>query len=261
MDRDMSRLDGKVALITGGARGTGAVTARRFVEEGARVVIADVRDQQGMTTATELGATYAHLDVTSEHDWDDVVAATTSQFGGLDVLVNNAAILLLASIAKTSLEDYERVMRVNSRGVFLGIRTAIEPMRSRGGGSIVNVSSIDGVYVAPATGAYAASKFAVRGLTKTAALELGKFGIRVNAVCPEAGNPEMVRPFLEAMDPEALKQARPMPRPPLSRRIEMVDVANTIVFLASDESAAYTGADFVLDGGTTAGMNIDVPGV
>jgi 3alpha(or 20beta)-hydroxysteroid dehydrogenase len=134
-------------------------------------------------------------------------------------------------------------------------------MTSAGGGSIINVSSIDGLYVAPGTGAYAASKFAVRGLTKTAALELGKFGIRVNAVCPEAGNPEMVQPFIEKMDPEELASSGPIPRPPLKRRPEMLDVANTIVFLASDESAFYSGADFVLDGGTTAGMNVKVPGV
>lgn len=256
-----NRLNGKVALITGGARGTGAVTARRFVEEGATVVIADVRDDQGTATATELGATYAHLDVSSEADWSDVVDVVVSGFGRLDVLVNNAAILHIASLANTTLGEYENVMRVNATGTFLGIRAATAPMRVAGGGSIVNVSSIDGVYVSPGTGAYAASKFAVRGLTKTAALELGKFGIRVNAVCPEIGNPEMIQPFLERMDPEAFKNARPMPRPPLNRRLEMGDVANTIVFLASDESSAYTGADFVLDGGTTAGMNVDVPGV
>jgi 3alpha(or 20beta)-hydroxysteroid dehydrogenase len=255
------RLAGKTAIITGAARGTGATTARRFVEEGATVVLADVRDEQGTSLAAELGATYAHLDVTSESDWDDAVAVTVSGFGRLDVLVNNAAILHLASMANTTLAEYEQVMRVNAAGTFLGIKAATEPMKSAGGGSIINVSSIDGIYVAPGTSAYAASKFAVRGLTKTAALELGKFGIRVNAVCPEAGNPEMVRPFLDKIDPEELKRARPMPRPPLARRPEMLDVANTIVFLASDESSFYSGADFVLDGGTTAGMNIDVPGV
>jgi 3alpha(or 20beta)-hydroxysteroid dehydrogenase len=255
------RLAGKVALITGGARGTGAVTARRFVEEGAQVVIADVRDELGQTTAADLGAVYAHLDITHENEWDDVVAVTAERFGGLHVLVNNAAILLLASLAKTTVEEFERIMRVNALGTFLGIRAAIDPMTAGGGGSIVNVSSIDGVYVAPGTGAYAASKFAVRGLTKTAALELGKFGIRVNAVCPEAGNPEMIRPFIEAMDPAELAKSRPLPPTPIRRRPEMLDVANTIVFLASDESSFYTGADFVLDGGTTAGMMIDVPGV
>jgi 3alpha(or 20beta)-hydroxysteroid dehydrogenase len=255
------RLQDKVALITGGARGTGAVTARRFVEEGATVVIADVRDELGQQAAAEIGATYAHLDVTSEREWSDVMAVVVERFGRLDVLVNNAAILLLASLENTSLADFENVLRVNTTGTFLGIRSAIEPMRSGGGGSIINVSSIDGLFVAPATGAYAASKFAVRGLTKTAALELGKFKIRVNAVCPEAGNPEMIRPFLERLDPAALAAAPPMPRPPLHRRPQMVDVANTIVFLASEESGFYSGADFVLDGGTSAGMNITVPGI
>jgi 3alpha(or 20beta)-hydroxysteroid dehydrogenase len=251
------RLEGKVALITGGARGTGAATARRFVEEGARVVIADVRDELGAALADELGdaCSYAHLDVTSESEWADVVDRT----GRIDVLVNNAALLLLASLERTSMDDFNRLMAVNAAGVFLGMRTVAPVMRSNGGGSIVNVSSIDGVYVAPATAAYAATKFAVRGLTKVAALELGKDGIRVNAVCPEAGNPDMVKPFLKQLDAEALKRIKPPPPAPLGHRPQMLDVANTIVFLASDESRFYSGADFVLDGGASAGMNIEVP--
>ena len=255
------RLDGKVAIITGGARGTGAATAKRFVEEGAHVVIADVLDEQGQATATELGATYAHLDITDERQWDDVVAVTVEMFGRLDVLVNNAAVLLLASLANTTVEDFDRVMRVNVRGTFLGIKAATEPMKTAGGGSIINVSSIDGVYVAGATGAYSASKFAVRGLTKTAAVELGQFRIRVNAVCPEAGNPEMIKPFMEKLDPAALAEVKPPPRPPLRRKPEMLDVANTIVFLASDESGFYSGADFVLDGGQSVGYRVDIPGL
>jgi 3alpha(or 20beta)-hydroxysteroid dehydrogenase len=256
-----SRLNDRVAIITGGARGTGAATAQRFVEEGAQVVIADVRDEEGTATATRLGATYAHLDITNENEWADLMAVTVERFGRLDVLVNNAAILLLASLAKTTVDEFEQIMRVNAMGTFLGIRAAIEPMKATGGGSIVNISSIDGVFVAPGTGAYAASKFAVRGLTKTAALELGKFGIRVNAVCPEAGNPDMVRPFIEKMDPAELAKASPLPKSPIRRRPEMLDVANTVVFLASDESSFYSGADFVLDGGISAGYLIDVPGV
>ncbi len=225
------------------------------------MVIADVRDELGRSTAAELGAVYAHLDVTQESDWADVVAVTTDRFGGLHVLVNNAAILHLASIANTTVEDFERVMRVNVLGTFLGIRAAIEPMKAAGGGSIVNVSSIDGVYVAGATSAYSASKFAVRGLTKTAAVELGQFKIRVNAVCPEAGNVEMIKPFMEKLDPAVLADIKPPPRPPLRRRPEMVDVANTIVFLASDESGFYNGADFVLDGGQSIGYAVDIPGL
>jgi 3alpha(or 20beta)-hydroxysteroid dehydrogenase len=255
------RLQDKVALITGGARGTRAATAKRFVEEGARVVIADILDDRGRATATELGATYAHLDITSEADWDNVIAVTVEQFGPLIVLVNNAAILLLASLAHTTLDDFERIMRVNATGTFLGIRAAIEPMKAAGGGSIINISSIDGVDVAGATAAYSASKFAVRGLTKTAAVELGQFRIRVNAVCPEAGNHEMIQPFMEALDPAALADIKPPPRPPLRRRPEMVDVANTVVFLASDESGFYTGADFVLDGGQSVGYAVDIPGL
>jgi len=212
-------------------------------------------------TARALGAVYAHLDITSESDWADVVAVTVKQFGPLNTLVNNAAILHLASVANTTLADFDRVMAVNAGGTFLGVKAAIEPMKAAGGGSIINISSIDGVFAAPATSAYAASKFAVRGITKVAALELGKFGIRVNAVCPEAGNPEMIRPFLEKIDPKELARAGPLPKTPIRRRGTLDDVANTCVFLASDESSFYTGADFVLDGGTTAGMMINVPGV
>ena len=255
------RLQDKVAIITGAARGTGATTARRFVEEGAHVIIGDVLDDRGQATAIELGATYAHVDVTDEGGWTDIVAAATGRFGRVDVLVNNAAVLHLASLERTTVEDFERVMRVNVLGAVLGIRSVVEPMRAAGGGSIVNISSIDGVYVAGATSAYSASKFAVRGLTKTAAVELGQFGIRVNAVCPEAGNPEMIRPFMEKLDPSALTEVKPPPRPPLKRKPEMLDVADTVVFLASDESGFYNGADFVLDGGQSVGYRVDIPGL
>ena len=178
----------------------GAVIAERFAAEGARVIVADVLDERGRGVAAAIGAAarYVHCDVTSEDDWARLITETDGAFGGLHVLVNNAAVLHLAGIEDTTAADYRRVFEVNELGTFLGIRAAIDPMRAAGGGSIVNISSIDGVFVTPGTAAYAASKFAVRGLTKTAALEFGRFGIRVNAVCPAAGNLEMVIEALPA---------------------------------------------------------------
>jgi 3alpha(or 20beta)-hydroxysteroid dehydrogenase len=166
------RLEGKVAIVTGGARGQGAAVARRFVAEGARVTIADIRDDLGKELAAELGdaAIYQHLDVTSEEDWTAAVAETLSSFGHLNVLVNNAGILHFSSIADTSLADYERVIRVNQTGTFLGMRAVIPAMTEAGVGSIINVSSVEGIAGSAYLTAYAASKFAVRGMTKCAAL-------------------------------------------------------------------------------------------
>ena len=241
------RLEGKVAIVTGAARGTGAETVRVLAAEGAQVVGADIADAEGIV----------RTDVTSEDDWAALVATTVERFGRLDVLVNNAAVLLLKSIADTTVADYDRVYRVNELGPFLGIRAVTEAMKASGGGSIINVSSIDGVFATPGTAAYAATKFAVRGLTKTAALELGRFGIRVNAVCPNAGSTDMVADSL-GMDKDVVERMltgvdRSLP---VGRRGTLTDVANTILFLASDESSFFTGADLVPDGGLTAGMVI-----
>jgi 3alpha(or 20beta)-hydroxysteroid dehydrogenase len=255
------RLDGKVAVVSGAARGSGAAIAQRFVEEGARVVLADVLDERGRETAAGLGdaARYVHCDVTSESDWAAAVAAAVDGFGGLHVLVNNAAVLLLRPIEETTVDDYRRVSAVNELGVFLGIRAAIEPMRAAGGGSIVNISSIDGHYVTPGTAAYAASKFAVRGLTRTAALELGRYGIRCNAVCPAAGNREMVMEALPAdfdFGAAAARGGGGAHRAPLDRRGQMRDVADAALFLASDESGFVNGSDIMVDGGMSVGMII-----
>jgi len=255
----MGILEGKVALITGAARGTGLVIAQRFAAEGARVVMSDVRDEQGRRACEELGgaAGYLHLDVSVEADWTAAVESVERDLGGIDVLVNNAAVLHLSELGDTTVEAFEQVMRVNALGTFLGIRSVTDAMRRRGGGSIVNISSIDGCFVSALTSAYAASKFAVRGLTKVAALELGRYGIRVNAICPEAGNPEMVAEAMSAELLESLRSNGALRRPdtpPVGRRGTSEDVAAAAVFLASDASGFFSGADLVLDGGTSSGM-------
>jgi 3alpha(or 20beta)-hydroxysteroid dehydrogenase len=257
----MGRLAGKVAIVTGAAQGTGAVIARLFVEEGARVVLADVKDEQGREVARGLGdaARFVHLDVRRPEDWQAAVASTVSAFGGVHVLVNNAAILLLAPLTGTSREDFLRIVEVNQLGPFLGIQAVFETMKTGGGGSIVNISSSDGIKGMNGVAAYASSKWGVRGLTKCAAMELGRYRIRVNAICPEAGNPFMSAPFLPEMSdianvPHQMMQAilkAPDHVKPASR---LEDVARMALFLASDESLSCTAADFVVDAGLWAGV-------
>ncbi len=255
----MARLDGKVAIVTGAARGRGEATARLLVREGARVVLADILDDAGEAVAKSLGdsALYVHLDVASEPDWRRAVELTLEGFGRLDVLVNDAAVLLMAAIVDTELADLERVVRVNQIGTFLGIKSVAQAMKAAGGGSIVNVSSIDGLRGQNGVGAYTSTKWAVRGITRVAALELGKFDIRVNAVCPEAGSIHMIEPYLppgvdieRAMSAQQPRLAGQKDRS-VAERID--DVAKMIVFLASDDAASCTGADFTVDGGNSAG--------
>ncbi len=185
----MGRVEGKVAIVTGAARGTGEATARLLAREGARVVVADILEERAQLVAKEIGsaACFERLDVTSEEDWQRVIGATDAREGRIDVLVNNAAVLHMAAIEDTQLADFERVCRVNQVGTFLGIKAVAPVMKRAGRGSIVNVASIDGMSAKNGIVAYAASKWAVRGMTRVAALELGRQGIRVNAVCPEAG--------------------------------------------------------------------------
>ncbi|MHB8511624.1 MAG: glucose 1-dehydrogenase [Actinomycetota bacterium] len=241
------RLSGKTALVTGAARGTGEATARLFASEGARVVIADVLDAEGEAVAKEIGdsASFAHLDVSNEDDW----ASALKPLDRLDVLINNAGILRFASIEEEALGDYMKVINVNQVGVFLGMRAAIPLMKKAGGGSIVNVSSVEGLRGLPRLSAYAASKFAVRGMTKVAAVELGKFGIRVNSIHPGGVDTPMVREqglqSVENID-FIFKGI------PLRRAGKPADLANMMLFLASDESSYCTGAEFVIDGGATA---------
>jgi 3alpha(or 20beta)-hydroxysteroid dehydrogenase len=249
------RLDGRTALVTGAARGTGAEIARLFADEGARVIATDVLDERG----EDLGLEYRHLDVTSEDDWQRVVG----ELDALDVLVNNAAVLHLTSIDNTTLEIFERVLRVNAIGPFLGTRTCLPLLRRSGHGSIVNIGSIDSVTGVPATVAYTSSKFALRGLTKVTALENGKYGVRCNIVCPAAGSAEMygslVGPPLD-LSGIGERRANATPRVPLGRSRGPADVAGAALFFASDDSRFCTGTELVIDGGFTAGEYVDVPG-
>ena len=200
----MSRLADKVAIVTGAARGTGEQTARLFVDEGAKVVIADVLEEEGRKTAESLGdaACFVRLDVTDAESWRDCVAQAVEAFGAPTVLVNNAGLLHIEALLEIDPSKYEQLWRVNQLGPFLGMQAVAREMEAAGGGSIVNVSSVDGLSAKNGLGAYVPTKWGLRGLTRVAALELGQRGIRVNAVCPEAGGPGMRREFMPAeIDP------------------------------------------------------------
>ena len=255
----MARLTGKVAIVTGAARGQGEAEARLFAREGAQVVLADVLDDEGEAVAKDIGgaATYVHVDVSQEQDWKRALDAAAS-FGPLSVLVNNAAISGFGSIEETSLDDYMRVVNINQVGTFLGIKSAIPAMTAAGGGSIVNISSIDGIGSKNGLVAYTSSKFAIRGMTKTAALELGHRGIRVNSIHPgliqtDMGEQTFVSRArnLGTNDVDDVRQ-QVMARHPIGRLGVPEDIAKGIVFLASDDSGFMTGAGLVIDGGSTA---------
>ncbi|MCP8939964.1 SDR family oxidoreductase [Alsobacter sp. SYSU M60028] len=245
----MGRLNGKVALISGAARGQGAHEARLFVAEGASVVIGDVLADEGRALADELGASalFVELDVTSEASWTNAVRAAESRFGRLDILVNNAGILRRATIEESSVEEFDRVIAVNQRGVFLGMKAAVRLMK-RTGGSIVNISSTAGMKAAAGHVAYVGSKFAVRGMTKVAAIEFAKYGIRVNSVHPGLIGTDMIRDRFDDAGMAAFTANQLVNRPGT-----VEDVANLVLFLASDDSAFSTGAEFMCDGGYTVG--------
>ena len=245
---DGSLLAGKVALITGGARGQGAAEGRLFAEAGATVVLADVLDDDGAKTAAEIGAQYVHLDVTSEEEWETVVNDIVATHQRLDVLVNNAGILRAAVLVKETVEQWEQVLAVNQTGTFLGMRTAARAMIGAGnGGSIVNISSIAGLAGTFGSMSYSASKWAVRGMTKVAAKELGRYGIRVNSIHPGFIQTDMIAHFPEMHDDD--KRARTERATPLQRLGVPDDVANVVLFLAGDGSSYCTGQEFVVDGG------------
>ena len=245
----MGRLEGKTALITGGARGQGAAEARLFAEEGANVVLSDVLDEDGERTADIIGGTFLHHDVTSEEDWASVVARTVELHGGIDVLVNNAGVYRGSSLIDCGIEEYRLVVEVNQIGVFLGMREVAPVLIERGGGSIVNISSTAGLQGAAGSFAYSASKWAVRGMTKSAAVRLGPHGVRVNSIHPGAVDTPMIADTRMA-DPanrEVLLGVIP-----LGRMAQPEEVARLALFLASDESSYSTGSEFVIDGGLTA---------
>jgi 3alpha(or 20beta)-hydroxysteroid dehydrogenase len=243
------RLAGKVAVITGAARGQGEVEARLFAAEGAQVVLTDVLDERGKAVAESIGAQarFVHHDVTSEDDWNTVMQTVIAEFGHLDVLINNAGIARVMGIETETIEDFNRVIAVNAGGVFLGIRSAIGPMKAAGGGSIVNIASIAGTIGMTDRVSYSASKWAVRGITKTAAIELASHRIRVNTLLPGPIATEMMGDGAERIAATI----------PIGRVGYSEDIANFALFLASDESSFVSGSEMAVDGALTAGKTTD----
>jgi len=246
------RLEGKVALITGSARGQGEAEARRFVAEGARVAITDLRDVLGEQLASELGPDtfYQQLDVTREDDWDAAVAVTVERFGKLDILVNNAGIGAFGTLEGLDLKTHHEMIDINLHGVYLGMRAAKAALVATGNGAIVNISSIDGIVGVLGMTSYSGSKFAVTGMTRSAAIELGPLGVRVNSIHPGVINSPMVQ---EAPPETRARLDRLMDMQPIKRMGEPEEIASLALFLASDEASYITGAQFVIDGGHLAG--------
>ena len=247
------RLEGKVALISGGARGMGAAEARIFAAEGASVVIGDILEEEGNRVEAEIAesggeAVFVTLDVTSEADWQAAVDTAVERFGKLDILVNNAGIWDRGKVEEQSSESWDRVMNVNSKGVFLGTKAAIPAMREAGGGSIVNISSVAGLVGSAGSTAYNASKGAVRLLTKGTAIQYAAEGIRCNSVHP---GPIETQMLAEVYPDDDMREER-LTAIPLGRLGQMEDVANGVLFLASDEASYMTGSELVIDGGYTA---------
>ena len=247
----MDQLRGKVAIISGGARGQGEAEARLFAAEGALVVLGDVLADQGAEVAASIGedqAAFVPLDVTSEAAWAQAVQTTLERFGRLDILVNNAGIFVMKPMLETTLEEYRRVIEVNQVGVFLGMKAVAPTMIAQGTGSIINISSVAGLGGTPGAIAYGASKWAVRGMSKSAGLELAGTGVRVNSVHPGIIDTPMAKVF----DDNGVRELVGT-RIPVGYEAQPSDVANLVLFLASDASSYCTGAEFVVDGGWSAG--------
>jgi len=247
------RLQGKVALITGAARGQGAEEARMFAKEGAKVVLADVTDQEGTAVAAEIAemggdALYVHLDVTNEDEWDAAVQSAVASFGKLDILVNNAGIWRRGHVLETSSDQWDDIMDVNAKGVFLGTKAAIPEMRKAGGGSIVNISSTAGLVGSKTSAAYSASKGAVRIFTKSTAVQYAAEGIRANSIHPGPIDTDMG----DQVWPDAASKVASVTRTALNRMGTPEDIAYGALYLASDESSFVTGSELVIDGGVTA---------
>jgi 3alpha(or 20beta)-hydroxysteroid dehydrogenase len=250
----MGQLDGKVALITGGARGMGKAHVRRFLDEGAKVVFGDVLEEEGAKLAADLGdgARFVRMDVSREDDWQRAAETATTTFGALNVLVNNAGILRHKTIEDMTVDEFRTILDVNLVGQWLGVKTVTAPMRKAGGGSIINVSSTEGFIGAAGLAAYSASKFGVRGLTKSAARELGRYGIRVNSIhpggvlTPLTMQDDIVSATADSAD--AFMKALP-----LGRMGKSQEVSGLIVYLASDDASYCTGSEVLVDGGMLTG--------
>ncbi|MGX9134244.1 glucose 1-dehydrogenase [Rummeliibacillus sp. JY-2-4R] len=243
----MARLEGKIAIITGAAQGMGAAHARKFIAEGAKVVLTDLNEEKGHALAEELGenALFVKQNVTKIEDWKNVVIQAEKSFGSVNVLVNNAGITMAKSILETTEEEYRRIVDINQVSVFLGMKTVIPSMQKAGSGSIVNISSINGI-VGGAIG-YTDTKFAVRGMTKAAAIECANYGIRVNSVHPGViATPMVVQEDTKAAVEEFAKHI------PVKRVAQPEEVTNMVLYLASDESSYSTGSEYIVDGGLTA---------
>ena len=243
----MTKLLDKVAIVTGGARGMGESHVRRFIEEGAKVVFTDINEEVGEKLSSELGdnALFVKHDVTDEAGWQEVIEKTEAAFGPVNVLVNNAGISMSKSIFDMSVEDYKKIIDINQVSVFLGIKAVLPSMQKAEDGSIVNISSMNGI-VGGAVG-YTDSKFAVRGLTKAAALQVGHLGIRVNSVHPGVIETPMVT------EGDAVEEIKAFAKQiPMRRMAQSEEVTNMVLFLASEESSYSTGSEFIIDGGLTA---------
>lgn len=244
----MKSLEGKLAVITGGARGLGAATASLFVAEGAAVVITDIRDAEGTNFAERIGATYLHQDVADERTWDKLITRVVADHGRVDIFMNNAGIVRLAPLVDCTTEDWDRQVAVNQTAVFFGMRAIGRQMIEQGGGSIINVASVSAQQCLSETLAYSGSKAAVVAMTRVAAKELGPHGIRVNALLPGM----MDTPMLDEVDPGRIQRNKLLRRLPLRRMASADEVAKAALFLASDESSFCCGETLRVDGGSAS---------